>query len=389
MLNNFLGVIIFNMSAISAAIVSAETVGLIVITIIGIAILNDEDKMKSSRYFFCSILCTMIILISDILNYTLEGISRFNILLTITNFSPFLFGDILMIFYVLYFYSYVSSKRHTTKFFLYIIFAICAIDVVAEIVLSIKGLTYVVENGSFSIGPLYDVSFWVQLFVLFVCFIYLIFEARTIGVRSLRIFFLYYIFPTIAVIIMLINNKLSFISTSLSISFLIIYIGIEKRQRETIMTDLIISDTLTGLLNRNAYEESIEKMMVTNTEEKISVLFADLNGLKFANDNYGHAAGDELIKKFARILKGAFNENEIYRISGDEFVVISPNLDEQEHEARMKKFKIHNLDNDEICSFGYSYGNINSVVQLIKTAENMMYLEKERYYQDSKRDRRK
>jgi diguanylate cyclase (GGDEF)-like protein len=80
-------------------------------------------------------------------------------------------------------------------------------------------------------------------------------------------------------------------------------------------------DALTGLDNRSKVETTIEFRL--SRGRPFSIMILDLNGFKKINDTYGHLAGDELLKKFASELKGAFRAMDVIgRWGGDEFVVV-------------------------------------------------------------------
>lgn len=83
-------------------------------------------------------------------------------------------------------------------------------------------------------------------------------------------------------------------------------------------------DELTGLYNRRFYEEALEQIDI-ESNYPISIIMADVNGLKFTNDVFGHIAGDKLIKAFAEVLKKECREEDIVaRIGGDEFDILLP-----------------------------------------------------------------
>lgn len=101
----------------------------------------------------------------------------------------------------------------------------------------------------------------------------------------------------------------------------------ERKVHDQKLEFLLNHDSLTGLVNRACLEKHAP-LLDTPGNYPLSVVFADLNGLKMTNDIFGHAAGDELIKKAAHILLHASRENDVVaRIGGDEFLLMLPRTD--------------------------------------------------------------
>ncbi|HEY8804557.1 MAG TPA: sensor domain-containing diguanylate cyclase, partial [Clostridium sp.] len=85
-------------------------------------------------------------------------------------------------------------------------------------------------------------------------------------------------------------------------------------------------DALTELSNRKKMREDVN-ILLDNKREKFAFLFIDLDKFKSANDNYGHEAGDNILKTVAVRLKSIIRStDEVYRIGGDEFIIILRNL---------------------------------------------------------------
>ncbi|MDU5081335.1 HD domain-containing phosphohydrolase [uncultured Tissierella sp.] len=162
----------------------------------------------------------------------------------------------------------------------------------------------------------------------------------------------------------------------------------DKKKMEDKLIRLSYKDQLTGLYNRRFFEEELRRLDVPRNLP-ITIVMADVNGLKLINDSFGHKAGDELLKDIANIMKKGCREDDIIaRISGDEFVIILPQTNEREAEAiigRLKalsadeKFSNDKLSNMEL-SVSFGLGTKCTVdtdmSEILKKAEDNMYTHK-------------
>ena len=102
-------------------------------------------------------------------------------------------------------------------------------------------------------------------------------------------------------------------------------VSLERNQQKDILYKSF-HDSLTGLYNRAYFEEEISRIEHSRKVLPTSILFIDVNGLKFTNDAFGHEYGDKLLKAVADILLTTCRKSDVIaRIGGDEFAIILPN----------------------------------------------------------------
>jgi len=157
----------------------------------------------------------------------------------------------------------------------------------------------------------------------------------------------------------------------------------EKKQKQEEIRFLSYHDQLTGLYNRRFYEEELMRLD-TKRNLPMTIAMGDVNGLKLVNDSFGHAVGDELLKKVAEVIKkGCRADDIVARLGGDEFVIILPKTDAFETEQIMKRIqklllkeKVQSIDTS--ISFGYETKNNEEekVEDIFKNAEDDMYRKK-------------
>jgi diguanylate cyclase (GGDEF)-like protein len=102
------------------------------------------------------------------------------------------------------------------------------------------------------------------------------------------------------------------------------------REHEKLQYLLAYRDSLTGLRNTTSYKvwlNDFDKEIKEGGSEEFGVIVLDMNYLKETNDRYGHDAGNKLITHAAQIISGVFRRSPVFRIGGDEFLVILQNRD--------------------------------------------------------------
>lgn len=142
-------------------------------------------------------------------------------------------------------------------------------------------------------------------------------------------------------------------------------------------------DELTGIKNRNAMNSYIDNEVQNLwNKEAMGIVYIDINGLKYINDNEGHNAGDMLIKNAAVFLNKVCHECEFFRAGGDEFIIIARNISEAKFDELIRRLKINCYEND---GTDFAVGGCHSyqeadMREAMHIADEKMYFDKENYY---------
>ncbi len=164
----------------------------------------------------------------------------------------------------------------------------------------------------------------------------------------------------------------------------------ERKQSEELFRSLSLTDDLTGLYNRRGFLMLANKQLKLSYRMKkpVTVLFADIDRLKWINDNLGHLEGDAAIVNAAKILKDTFREADIVaRISGDEFAVFMTGSDENYSETVINRLERRLSEFNQTAakpyqlslSFGLASTTSDKPVdlnELLDTADRFMYGQK-------------
>ncbi|WP_228259624.1 sensor domain-containing diguanylate cyclase [Siculibacillus lacustris] len=161
-----------------------------------------------------------------------------------------------------------------------------------------------------------------------------------------------------------------------------------RKKAEAYLEFLGKHDVLTKLYNRSFYVDEINRLERAGLSPT-TVVIADLNGLKIANDRLGHAVGDQLLRRAGEILKAAAPEPaHAARIGGDEFAILLPGTDERGGQATIDDIQRLVEVNNQFYGGGtlsFALGMATStpgerLEEVIKRADAMMYRAKRAYY---------
>lgn len=146
------------------------------------------------------------------------------------------------------------------------------------------------------------------------------------------------------------------------------------------MKEIYRQDSLTGLLNRNAYDSDVEQLRSADIGAVVCV-YADMIGLHEVNNHLGHKQGNRMLCEFADAARAFFGDDRLYRIGGDEFVIISSAHTEAQTRKQLNymRERLHTQD-CEISVGVASSESTSDLPKIIEQAENEMRREKKEYY---------
>ena len=139
-------------------------------------------------------------------------------------------------------------------------------------------------------------------------------------------------------------------------------------------------DALSGFYNRNRYMQDLERRR--QQQKPVGIVYIDINGLKAVNDQQGHSAGDHLLVQCAKGIREVFGESDLYRIGGDEFVVLYLQADRLDFDEKVARLR-HQLGKDPACcaAIGESWAETaEEIPDKIAQADAAMYEDKQRFY---------
>ncbi len=188
--------------------------------------------------------------------------------------------------------------------------------------------------------------------------------------------------------------KLQLVEPKDSLSEILVWVQdiTERKQMENTIRQMAYYDSLTGLPNRNLLNDRLAVALAnaTRNNEKVAILFLDLDHFKTINDSLGHEAGDQLLQQVSLRIKEILRKQDtIARMGGDEFIILIPGLTDTDHTAKLAEkildavtpvFKIGDNELYVGCSIGISIfpDDGMEIKTLLKNSDLAMYRAKEK-----------
>lgn len=139
-------------------------------------------------------------------------------------------------------------------------------------------------------------------------------------------------------------------------------------------------DMLTGARNRNSFMEKLDEL--EQLDHPVGIAFGDVNGLKRANDEEGHVAGDRLLRRAARAMQQFWGDEFVYRVGGDEFVALLPDISECAFYRKFEEFYDAMKAKENVSiAFGAQWAESGSHLNAaFNRADRKMYQDKKKHY---------
>ncbi len=175
--------------------------------------------------------------------------------------------------------------------------------------------------------------------------------------------------------------------------------GVELKEYISYIHTQAYTDAMTGVRNKAAYMDEIRVLerKINAEMADFAIVVFDVNGLKQINDNMGHEIGDALITDAAYAIREAFGDDCVFRIGGDEFIVVKEKISQNVLNGFIEDFKknLTDINNKErsydtplSISMGFTfYDDDKDYKTVFKRADEAMYFNKQEFYK-GRRDRR-
>lgn len=167
--------------------------------------------------------------------------------------------------------------------------------------------------------------------------------------------------------------------------FMELFLRVMLKNRDDLykLRDNSYVDQMTGVYNRNAFNAYLHNI---KREQSLGVMYADINNLKQTNDRKGHASGDQLIRDAATILHQHCHGGQLFRLGGDEFIILWQKIGRKTFFALGQQLRRHLREQNIDMSLGFYWVPRagSDVDTILRTADKRMYDEKQRNHEKQK-----
>lgn len=366
------------------------------------AVLSVKEKKMKNTYLLAGIISLIVFSAADAASYIMDETGGSDALQFFCNLLSYLGADIIAAAFIFYIAERIREKYAFPKVYTGVVLAGVVSDVLLMTVGAFTGALYHIENGHTVYGWLND-YLGITQFLVILFFLAGVFLHRKHLDRKFFISVCLYFLPTFLALLMLfLDERLTFAYLTASVSFVIIYVAVVQEDlqatilEEKIMHKASITDSLTGLLNRRAYSDDL-KSLTNPYPADFVYLSLDVNGLKTVNDNLGHAAGDEIIIGAAQCMTKCLGPyGSVYRTGGDEFTALLY-IPDRKLSNILNEFELEaaNWHGRLVDSLTVSYGYVAAdeaenwpIDRVSIIADERMYQAKADFYKKSGIDRR-
>lgn len=353
------------------------------ILILGLTIfslyLGNNHKTKTTHWLSIIMFCTIAYLAISLICETFEGKVECTSISTIFNLIAYFTIDCVLLAFLKYVLVLLNKTNRPTKILSWTIVATTIIRVTTIIVLFATGNLFSIVEGKYIEGPLNYIPYVMAAISIVELIILVIFNRKSFSTKQFVVVLIYELIPIAPIIIESYTNYYCLSGIFLTVSVLLIFLLLQESTikegiiKQELYEEMSKKDLLTDVNNRRGYYDTIQEI---SNDDLVGIIFCDLNGLKNVNDHFGHAAGDKLLKDFAALLLESFKPKEVFRISGDEFIVIIQNKKQEQFIEEFNNFKEIIVKQNYVAAIGSSFGSGDCLDKLISYAESDMYQDK-------------
>ena len=286
----------------------------------------------------------------------------------ISNFVGYSLNLVLASLWIVYVHDQVLQEEKTTRRIITSLISINIINVVLVAFSLYFGWFYYIDSENiYHRRPFFLISVAFVIALICIAIIILIKNKNKIEKKNYGSLIFFAIPPLIGIILQAIFYGYSLMLNCLALSMLIVFVNIQNRSMYT--------DYLTGVNNRKKLDIYLREKINSSIENKtFSAIMIDVNDFKSINDTFGHDAGDDALKIFAKLLDSCVEEDDfIARFGGDEFCIILNTCDHNILEETV--YRIKNCFNKYNQSIRHSYKLEISIGSAIYDYASLMKME--------------